>query len=194
MTAEPSERLPAPGAVPAEGGVGDPHPAAEVPSENHARFLTGICLCGCDRPVSPGRRGEAKRFATEACRLRFHREARRLGAQTLLRRHRRRNGGSPDPQKVAAVVAWAEARKPADVAAWRDGAALPPNAEPAVAGTPPPRYYDRVFGSVHEWAKARAEESLNSAPPRRFRGRQGTEPPRTAHPAGCGAEGGAGTC
>jgi len=94
---------------------------AKVSPEKRARFLggdlTAACPCGCGNSVLPGSRGKPKMFATEACRRRFDRETRQVGARTLLRRRRGRSM-EPDPLKVAAVVAWAEARKPADPAEW----------------------------------------------------------------------------
>ena len=73
--------------------------------------------CGRRVPLAKPK-GHPGKFCGPGCREAFHQEARRLGARALLRTHHRRERAAPDPEKVAAIVAWAEARKPADPVAW----------------------------------------------------------------------------
>lgn len=69
----------------------------------------------CEVEVPPATRGEPRRFCSDRCRAAFHTLARTLGATVLERRKARRNR---DARRVAEIVAWAEALKPADPVAW----------------------------------------------------------------------------
>jgi hypothetical protein len=73
------------------------------------------CRPGCGSELAPSRRGEPRRFCSDACRLAFHATARKLGTEALRRQLARQ---TLNPPKVAAIVAWAEGRRTADLAAW----------------------------------------------------------------------------
>lgn len=69
----------------------------------------------CRAEVPPGTRGEPRRFCSDRCRAAFHTLARTIGTRALERRRTRRER---DAQRVAQILTWAEALKPADPAAW----------------------------------------------------------------------------
>ena len=84
----------------------------------------GICECGCGREIKPSR-GSRRRFYSTACRLAYHRDARRVGDKLLRSRARRARPlfeieiARPENQaKIAEALAWAEAEHPATPEAW----------------------------------------------------------------------------
>jgi len=76
-------------------------PEAETPPDKRARYVEGMscAMPGCQNPVVPRRQGRPARFCSTRCRQDYYRFARTAG--------------------VAAIVAWAEARRPACLEDWR---------------------------------------------------------------------------